>query len=222
MLTERQSQILNAIVDEYIHTALPVSSGMVFDKGIFDVSCPTIRNEMADLTGMGYLAQPHTSAGRVPTEKGYRLFVDILISEGSAAGSVKRDSTNKKSSISGEKIMDKARRVSRDTNDLVIFVDEEDGEVKYFGLRKVFENPEFKTHEAVVSMLGELERFENYVEAVEKYLARDIEIFIGSENPFFENTEYGMISARINNNIIAVLGPMRMNYKINLSLLERI
>ena len=222
MLTERQSQILNAIVDEYIHAAVPVSSGMIFDRGIFDVSCPTIRNEMADLTGMGYLAQPHTSAGRVPTEKGYRLFVDILISEGSAAGSVKRDSTNKKSSISGEKIMDKARRVSRDTNDLVIFVDEEDGEVKYFGLRKVFENPEFKTHAAVVSMLGELERFENYVEAVEKYLARDLEIFIGSENPFFENTEYSMISARINNNIIAVLGPMRMDYKINLSLLERI
>ena len=96
------------------------------------------------------------------------------------------------------------------------------GENSIIGLKKVFENPEFKTHEAVVSMLGELERFEDYVEAVEKYLARDLEIFIGSENPFFENTEYSMISARINNNIIAVLGPMRMDYKINLSLLERI
>jgi len=71
-------------------------------------------------------------------------------------------------------------------------------------------------------MLEELERFENYVDAVEKHLTRDLEIFIGSENPFFENTEYSMMSARVNNNIIAVLGPMRMNYRINLSLLERI
>ena len=62
----------------------------------------------------------------------------------------------------------------------------------------------------------------DYVDAVEKYLTGDLEIFIGSENPFFENTEYSMMSTRINNSIIAVIGPMRMNYRINLSLLERI
>jgi len=216
VLTERQSQILNAIVDEYIHTALPVSSRMVFDRGILDISCPTIRNEMADLTDMGYLAQPHTSAGRMPTERGYRFFVDILIGEGGAANRRKSAITSRK------KVIDSAREVSHNTNDLVIFVGEDDGEVRYFGLKKVFENPEFRTHAAVVSMLEELERFENYADAAEKYLVRDFEIFIGSENPFFENFEYSMISARINNSIIALLGPMRMNYKVNLSLLKRI
>jgi len=180
MLTDRQSQILNAIVDEYINTAMPVSSGMVFDKGDFDVSCPTIRNEMADLTAMGFLIQPHTSAGRVPTEQGYRFFVDAII------GYRKRKPKAHKTPV-GSKIMDKAREVSDKTNDLVIVIDAQDGEVKYLGMKRVFENPEFRTHESVVSMLDDLERFENYSEEIYARLTKELEIFIGSENPFFES-----------------------------------
>lgn len=212
MITARQSAILNAIVQEYIDTAMPVSSGMIFDRGIFEVSCPTIRNEMADLTEQGYLIQPHTSAGRVPTEQGYRFFVDRIINT--------RKKKPKTGNIPGGfGAVDRAREVSQNTNDLVIVIDEEDGELKYFGLKKVFEKPEFRTHAAVVSMLAELERFETHNEMFREQLMRDLEIFIGSENPFFENAEYSMISSRYNDSFIALLGPMRMNYKINLSLL---
>lgn len=213
MLTDRQSQILNTIIDEYINTATPVSSGVVFDKDVLGVSSPTIRNEMAELTDLGFLIQPHTSAGRMPTERGYRFFVDMLIS--------KRKS-GKKSVDTNKKTIDKAREISQNTDDLVILIDEVDGEVKYLGLKKVFENPEFKTHSAVLSMLEELERFENYSEVLNEYLSRDLEIFIGAENPFFENSEYSMIWSRFNNSAIAVVGPMRMRYKINLSLLGQI
>lgn len=212
MLTDRQSQILNAIVDEYIHTAMPVSSGVVFGRGDFDVSCPTIRNEMAELTDMGFLAQPHTSAGRVPTEQGYRFFVDVIID-------YRRRKPKARKVPARSKIMDKAREVSGKTNDLVIVITETDGEVKYLGMKKVFENPEFRTRESVVSMLEDLERFENYSEAIYERLTKDLEIFIGSENPFFESPNYGMISSRYNDSFIALLGPMRMNYKVNLSLL---
>lgn len=218
MISERQSQILNTIVDEYIKTAMPVSSGVLFDKGFFDVSCPTIRNEMADLTDMGFLAQPHTSAGRVPTERGYRFFVDELVAMGEASQDKMQTMRDKKRG----RLLDRAREVSQNTNDLVICIGEEDGEIKYLGLKKVLQNPEFSTHEAVLSILEELERFENYIDGVRKYLTRDLTIFIGSENPFFENSEYSMISARVNDSFIALLGPMRMRYKINLSLLERI
>lgn len=222
MLSERQSQILNTIVDEYINTAMPVSSGVLFDKGLFDVSCPTIRNEMADLTDMGYLAQPHTSAGRVPTERGYRFFVDELILMEQGKSDMRFREPKNMSKAPRKKIMEMARELSQSTNDLVIFIDEEDGELKYLGLKKVLRNPEFSTHEAVLSILEELERFENYIDGVQKYLTRDLTIFIGSENPFFENSEYSMISTRINDGLIALLGPMRMRYKINLSLLLRI
>ncbi|GAC1589852.1 MAG: heat-inducible transcriptional repressor HrcA [Acidimicrobiales bacterium] len=83
MLDDRKAAILRAVVEEYIDTALPVGSGHLARSAGIDVSPATIRNEMAALEREGYLAQPHTSAGRVPTEKGYRFFVDTLDEPGS-------------------------------------------------------------------------------------------------------------------------------------------
>ena len=78
-LTERKKQILRAIVDSYIRTAEPVGSKTISQMPGMDFSPATIRNEMADLTTMGLLEQPHTSAGRVPSAAGYRLYVDELM-----------------------------------------------------------------------------------------------------------------------------------------------
>jgi heat-inducible transcriptional repressor len=82
MLDDRKASILRAIVAEYIDTAQPVGSGHVARSSGVEVSAATIRNEMAALERDGYLVQPHTSAGRVPTEKGYRFFVDSLDAPG--------------------------------------------------------------------------------------------------------------------------------------------
>ena len=76
MLDDRKAAILQAVVQEYIATAVPVGSGRVADWPGVEISSATVRNEMAALEKQGYLAQPHTSAGRVPTDKGYRFFVD--------------------------------------------------------------------------------------------------------------------------------------------------
>ena len=78
-LTDRKKQILRAIVDSYIRTAEPVGSKTISQMPGMDFSPATIRNEMADLTSMGLLEQPHTSAGRVPSAAGYRLYVDELM-----------------------------------------------------------------------------------------------------------------------------------------------
>jgi heat-inducible transcriptional repressor len=85
-LDERKATILRAVVEEYIETAQPVGSGHVAQAPGVTVSSATIRNDMAILEQEGYLAQPHTSAGRVPTEKGYRFFVDGLDVPGQLAG----------------------------------------------------------------------------------------------------------------------------------------
>jgi heat-inducible transcriptional repressor len=77
-LDERKSAILRAVVTEYIQTAQPVGSGHVSESPLVSVSPATVRNEMASLESEGYLVQPHTSAGRIPTDKGYRFFVDHL------------------------------------------------------------------------------------------------------------------------------------------------
>ena len=79
MLTPRQKQILKAIVEDYIFTAEPVGSRLLSKKFDFGLSPATLRNEMADLEEEGLLRQPHTSAGRIPSDAGYRLFVDDLM-----------------------------------------------------------------------------------------------------------------------------------------------
>ncbi|MBQ3668313.1 MAG: heat-inducible transcription repressor HrcA [Clostridia bacterium] len=79
ILDERKAMILKAIIDDYIITAMPVGSRTVSRKKGVGFSPATIRNEMSDLEELGYLAQPHTSAGRVPSEKAYRLYVDSIL-----------------------------------------------------------------------------------------------------------------------------------------------
>ena len=82
MLDDRKTAILRAVVEEYIATAQPVGSSHIAANDGVQVSSATVRNDMAFLEQEGYLAQPHTSAGRIPTDKGYRFFVDHLTPNG--------------------------------------------------------------------------------------------------------------------------------------------
>ncbi len=81
MLNDRKKQVLQAVIEEYISTAEPVSSGTIVEKYDLGFSSATIRNDMAELENMGYLEKPHTSAGRIPSVKGYRFYVDELLND---------------------------------------------------------------------------------------------------------------------------------------------
>ena len=81
MLNERRSALLNLIVEEYVDTALPVGSKYIVGKHHMPVSPATVRLEMARLEEEGFITQPHTSAGRVPSDKGYRYYVEALMAE---------------------------------------------------------------------------------------------------------------------------------------------
>ena len=81
MLDKRKKEILQAVIDEYINTAEPVSSATLVKKYGLNYSSATVRNELAELEDIGYLDKPHTSAGRVPSEKGYRFYVDELVND---------------------------------------------------------------------------------------------------------------------------------------------
>ncbi len=80
-LDERKLRILQAIIDDYIHTASPVGSRTISKRSDISLSSATIRNEMSDLEELGFLEQPHTSSGRIPSDKAYRLYVDTLMSK---------------------------------------------------------------------------------------------------------------------------------------------
>jgi heat-inducible transcriptional repressor len=89
-LDERKQQILKAVVSDYTVTGVPVGSQVLAAKYFIALSSATIRNELADLVGTGYLQQPHTSAGRIPTDRGYRYFVDFLMEPEAATPGVRR------------------------------------------------------------------------------------------------------------------------------------
>src|SRR5438876_803537 len=86
MLTERQQMLLEMVVDAHVKRGQPVGSKWLADQTRVKWSSSTIRYELAELEGLGYLDHPHTSAGRVPTDAGYRLFADALLREGSPPG----------------------------------------------------------------------------------------------------------------------------------------
>ena len=81
VLSDRKKKILKAIIKKYMETGEPVGSRTISKYTDLNVSSATIRNEMSDLTDLGYIVQPHTSAGRIPSDKGYRLYVDELMKE---------------------------------------------------------------------------------------------------------------------------------------------
>src|SRR5437879_596993 len=89
-LDERKQQILKAVVSDYTVTGMPVGSQVLAAKYFIALSSATIRNELADLVGTGYLQQPHTSAGRIPTDRGYRYFVDFLMEAEAASPTIRR------------------------------------------------------------------------------------------------------------------------------------
>ena len=80
-MDERKWKILRVIIKTYLETGEPVGSRTISKAADLNVSSATIRNEMADLEELGYIVQPHTSAGRIPTDKGYRLYVDMMLKE---------------------------------------------------------------------------------------------------------------------------------------------
>ena len=81
MLSDRRRLVLRALIEEYIARALPVGSRTLVERYNLRISSATVRSELSLLEDMGYLAQPHTSAGRIPTDYGYRAFVDDLLNE---------------------------------------------------------------------------------------------------------------------------------------------
>jgi heat-inducible transcriptional repressor len=93
-LTERQRLLLSLVIHEYIRSANPVGSKHMVDQYNLDMSSATVRNELAELTDLGYLRQPHLSAGRVPTEEGYRLFVGSIVQESEIPESMQRTITH--------------------------------------------------------------------------------------------------------------------------------
>ena len=229
-ITERQQRLLEKIIKEFVATAQPVSSKALETSGFLDVSSATIRGEMNELERMGYLEQPHTSAGRVPTDKGYRLFVDSLKERNKTKNEDRLRSTLRRivelKQEEGELFAELARAVAVLSGSTVFSGPLESKMLYKAGMNEVLSQPELADFD-IRSRFGDvLDSFEENVDEFARELdERKPTVFIGKENPIVRARNFSMIASRCRiggneDGIIVILGPTRMNYKKNLEVLD--
>jgi heat-inducible transcriptional repressor len=219
-LTDRQEKILNCIVGEYIDSKTPVSSKVLSKKYKFGIKPPTMRLEFQKLTDMGYLAQPHTSAGRIPTDKGYRFYVDNLDSRIPDRGF---DSNIREAEDSMGFFQAMTRRIAELTSNLAITYFPEEEVVFKEGWDEIFKEPEFEDSDFIAKFMETVQNFEKHIDELEGF--EDPHIFIGKENKIVPAPELSTIVSRIHlpkkkDGVVVILGPKRMAYDKNVSIIN--
>ena len=232
-MTERQKQILYAIIEEYAELATPV--GSVTLAKLFDCSSATIRAEMVKLEQMGYIMQPHTSAGRIPTDAGYRLYVNSLQEnldraekKSEESEPVSGDRTTKALAIriQAQTRADYAIRTAVDslvelTGNLGLATIGDQLYISGFG--GLFAQPEFIQNAQVQAVGQLLDNIKPWLQEVQPNEA--INVYIGSENPVGKASNVSLIVSRFRSpysdrSYIGVLGPTRQSYKRVMSLVR--
>jgi heat-inducible transcriptional repressor len=223
-MEERTGKLLHSIVKEYIKTAQPVGSKLLVDKYKLDVSSATVRNEMALLEEEGYIHQPHTSAGRVPTEKGYQFYVDNFLAVKEPKDAVKDNLQQllKKMAEDQQQLLKNFAKNLAESSGEMIFVGFNLYDSYYTGMANIFSQPEFAEQNLVYDISRVVDHLD---EVMSRIFDLDLEkprVMIGSQNPFGNMcsalvTEYHLNKDR---GVFGLLGPMRMDYEANLGLVN--
>ncbi len=218
----RKDRVLAIVVDEYIKNVSPVGSSFIVNEYHLDVSPATIRNILAELEEEGFLSHPHTSAGRVPTQRGYRYFVDNLMNEIQLLAEEKeRIQKEYKQGISElEALLDKTSQVISDLTHYtsIVSIDGEGDRIFCRGLSFVVGYPEFQDFDRIKQILHALEEKEHILELINRNLEKRIKIYIGNEIACAEINGCSLAVSSYKSNKgpsgrIAILGPTRMDYK---------
>lgn len=220
-MTERQVKLLATIIEQYAEVASPV--GSVTLAKLFGVSSATIRAEMAKLEELGYITQPHTSAGRTPTDKGYRYYVNWL-NELREAGTSPQPPPDRSARAIDARVATYAHRTDRAIRSAVDSLVEIThnlglatiGEQLYMsGIGNLFSQPEFASPRHVQQIARLLDNLEPWL--LEAAPNEPLNVYIGAENPVGKASEASLIISRFrspysDHSYIGVLGPTRQDY----------
>ncbi|HPN54776.1 MAG TPA: hypothetical protein PLB52_02480 [Candidatus Moranbacteria bacterium] len=228
-MNSRQQKILSAVIEEYTKNAVPVGSQILVEKHGFKVSPATLRNDMMALEKEGFLYQPHISAGRIPTDKGYRYFVEEVMKD-------KELSREEQQKLQREFLKLKAQntRLTKTSAKLLShlsgnfaisgLIDKD--EFADFGMRELMEQPEFQDLDDMCRLVEMLDYVDERFDKLMKELRLgETKIFIGKENPISEISNCSMIVSPYKlktgeKGILALIGPKRMKYARNKSVIE--
>lgn len=221
-LSDRQKALLKAIIEEYIESAEPVGSEIIERKYDLGVSPATIRIEMVKLTEAGFLRQPHTSAGRVPTSMGFRLYVAELMKERqlpiTAEVSIKEKLMSQR--YKQERLLKEAVSALANRCDMLGMAIDDGGQLYYAGAANILDWPEFYDIDVTRFVLGLFDENPRLKEIIGKAVGSDpIHILFGEDMEFenlkttsFVFTKYYMPSEKTG--VLGVIGPARMNFAL--------
>lgn len=225
ILKERQQIILEAIIREYIQSAKPISSAEILEDLDLDISPATVRNEMLKLDELGFLEQPHTSAGRIPTDRGYRFFVDHALDD----VLLDRSERNRIREVFAHDTPDVfarecSRTIARITRAFTA-IGTDDDMLTDRGFTEILDEPEFQD-------INHVKQFGKLIDLLDEDMQSLVEddeekILIGGENPMKEARPYTMMITHWTHpkgfkGFLTLVGPRRMDYQKNISLIRYI
>ena len=222
MLSDRRQRVLAALIEEYVSRALPVGSRTLTERYELGVSPATVRNELSALEYEGYLSQPHTSAGRIPTDIGYRAFVDDLIASGAIRDDEQsREAVNRLRSSArelDELFVQTSTALARLTDCLSIVMPSDISRSRRTGMSSLMRKPEFASSAALLPIMQVLEDDVVLLHILDSSVPADDtpSVHIGSENESEQLSGVSEVASRYGSGdsagIVAVIGPTRMDY----------
>jgi transcriptional regulator of heat shock response len=225
----RKDRILYITIDQYIKSMSPVSSSYLAQNYQLDLSSASIRNILAELEDDGYLTHPHTSAGRIPTDRGYRYFVNNLMQEIQLLEGEKQriKAEYDRASRELELLLDKTSQVLSNVTHYtsIISVDGWGSKVFCKGTSFVVEYPDYQDIAKIKNILVALDEKVKILEVINKNLEHRVDVFIGQEieSSGIESCSLVVSSYKTKDGAtgrMAILGPTRMNYEKVVSALD--
>jgi len=218
-LDNRKKKIFRTLVKEHIKTGIPVGSNFLVAKTGLELSSATVRNELAELEEYGLLSQPHTSAGRVPSAAGFQFYVDNLMevhalnnNADKALRRIKKDYKVKNKEL--YKAL--AKEIAGISGETVI-VAFGASDIYYTGFTNLFSKPELQGYSFNVGNV--IDKMNDVMHSAYHKINDDkLHILLGNDNPF--GTSCASIIAKVDNNLIVILGLLRMDYDENASVLN--
>lgn len=219
-MNERLKHLLRLVVEDVIETGEPVGSQRLVESYDLDVSPATIRNWFMELEEEGLLAQPHTSSGRVPTERGYRMYLDELME---ARGLRRRELQEmRRVAMELERSAHLMRRVALAvanlTRDAVVFADR-DERTYATGLSNLFAQPEFADRDQLMRLGSALDRMDEIVRRMTAIRFDEPTALIGRDCPFDRSCGSVFVTMP-DGSLFGILGPLRMDYPRGIALLR--
>ncbi len=223
-MEQRQQQLLGLVINNYVATAEPVGSRFLVEKAGLDWSEATVRNELRELEEEGYLTHPHTSAGRLPTLKGYQYYLSTI--NFSELKLPRQESALLEKSVQAGGDYEGARKnlakaIVELSHEMVLVAFSADF-VYYTGLSNLFQKPDFFDRAIVANISEVFDRCEEVIPDFFEDVPEEPKFFLGDEHPFGEMLS--VVSMRFGKNgesLIALLGPQRMDYKHNWELMSK-